>query len=150
MTEAERKAMEWLDFECERDYFGRESAIKLREMLARPVLPEEPSRVLLAKIRDARFLNTYGDNADIYTIERHILNEIHAHLTRPATREVEVWRVEWAEWNPILNGGEYLANVKQFYGEESAREYAYELGKRAYKPGHCVQVTGPHKQMVPA
>lgn len=34
MIDEEKAALEWLDFECERDYFGQRHAIKLREMVA--------------------------------------------------------------------------------------------------------------------
>ena len=33
--EAEQRALEWLDFECERDYFGQRDAINLRKLIER-------------------------------------------------------------------------------------------------------------------
>lgn len=93
MTEDERKAMEWLDEAIHRDAkwesVGDEMhRATLKAMLARPVMPEEPTPDALIAMADV-WMNTNGMNC-----WSSIYRALYAHLTAPKTKEVEV--VQWA------------------------------------------------------
>lgn len=64
-----------------------------------------------------------------------------AESTLPKTKEVEVWRVEYAHWN-----GPRIAQVDT---EGAAHSFAEHL-RDAGRDHTCIHVTGPHKQTVPA
>lgn len=63
--DADKRALEWLDFECERDYFGQREAIHLREMIGRltPSPAEQAQMKLNKEARDRRKAAGYDDDA---------------------------------------------------------------------------------------
>lgn len=111
----------------------------LQRLLAEPRLPHSPTNAMLYAMGSA----AYGEHApgpmgDAY-------RALYAHLTKPATKTVEVWRVEWA----VKIGEEWHA---QHRGEPSRAE-AERYAEKVREPGSpvaCIHVTGPHKQEVPA
>src|SRR5688572_3932311 len=95
-TDAERKAMETLDRailaqNCGRSWiFPLDELRTLKDMLARPVLPEEPSIEALIHMDNAIAGPTqYGNMRAAY-------RALRAHLSAPKTKEVEYWLVEYA------------------------------------------------------
>src|SRR5688572_2953479 len=94
MTDAERKAMEWLDnrlkIAVQDPYMSLDVARTLKDMLARPVLPEEPSIEALIHMDNAIAGPTQYDNM------RAAYRALRAHLSAPKTKEVEYWLVEYA------------------------------------------------------
>ncbi len=98
-------------------------------------MPEEPTAemrdVIAAEVR--RFIREHSPcvGLDIY-------RALYAHLSKPKTKEVEVWRVEWAD-------GDNQPRVSQFPCKGGADDWASRLPSEA-----CGRVTGPHKQTVPA
>ncbi len=103
MTEAEREAMEWLDW-C--------------------LAPGNCTPTVVAHT----------------TTLKAMLAGAGYHVP-PKTKEVEVWRVEFAhDGRPC---------IKQADTEAMAAGFVLELGKRQDLYSH-VHLTGPHKQTVPA
>lgn len=115
-TEAERKAMEWLDKVWGAHPAGPAPnyAGTIKRMLSRPVLPEEPSDELIEAMV-AGFLWPSGivetslnrPRLAAYREQmRKVYRHQHAHLTAPKTKEVEVYG--WA-----LMRGDYVITVQQ-------------------------------------
>lgn len=93
MTDDERKAVEWMDSWL-REHTGppnREAGRTLKAMLAEPRLPAELSDELVEAIWWA------CDGHKHREVAEKIVNEIRSHLTKPATKEVEV--ESWATIN---------------------------------------------------
>lgn len=136
MTDEEREAMGWLESYAalDRTNVGRFAAT-LKAMLARPVMPEEPSQEIVTLMFEAWRKN--GMCAAYYAL--------YAHLSAPKTKEVEVWRVEYAEASPdgYIPGCETHDSAAD--AESAARNFRMSIP--AYE---CVHVTGPHLQTVPA
>lgn len=57
-----------------------------------------------------------------------------------------VWRVEYAEFCAVLNGGEWVPRTRTFLNYQSARDFATDQDGCM----SCITLTGPHKQRVPA
>jgi hypothetical protein len=95
----------------------------------------------------AEHLGGWGPS-DLRAAERLLVDAANAHLsTLPKTKEVEVWRVEFAgcvatalaEWRPMM---------RTFTDRVNAESMADSM--RGDKSFACIRVTGPHKQTVPA
>jgi hypothetical protein len=73
-----------------------------------------------------------------------VLAAAESHLaTLPRTKEVEVWRIEYA----AKDGDEWLTCCKTYKRRDLAyRAFQDHLCARY----QCVKVTGPHKQEIPA
>lgn len=83
MTEAERKALEWIDKACtwsESTDSANRNRATLKAMLARPVLPEELSDEMLDVL-----LNTAMRFSDQRAEYRRAYRALYAHLTKPKT-----------------------------------------------------------------
>ena len=89
MTDEEREALAWLD-QTTAGFTSAEGVnhahrATLKAMLARPVLPEEPTREIVVLMHAAVNYEVYGDKmADAY-------RALYAHLTAPRTKTV--WEV---------------------------------------------------------
>lgn len=139
---AEKAVLEWLgrkleaaSAECsDHDFFNIKA---IQRLLAEPRLPAEPTRetrdVLATAFRRALHGNSLCIGLDIY-------RALYAHLTKPATKEVEVWRVEYA----TAQSGPHCLT---FTTEGDARRQAESMRGGI---AHCIHVTGPHKQEVPS
>jgi hypothetical protein len=142
MAEDERNVLKWLD-DLAKDYPHWVGVLKT--MLSRPVLPkdltDEDLMVVKRAVHEAAGISEYGPpTAEQARLYRAGHRALVAHLTAPKTKEVEVWRVEFA-------GGNGLPYIDQRMGEETARELAHQ---RIREGASMVRVTGPHKQTVPA
>ncbi len=116
---------------------GMKMARIIETMLARPVLPVRLTSEDAQAI-GYELATKYGVNISPAELEATFL-AMRRRFTKPKTKEVEVWRVEWASKSGI-------PFVDQFHGEraeQAARRRAME------EPGECVRVIGPHKQEVP-
>jgi hypothetical protein len=142
MTEAERKAMEWLDEMASSvasdRHWTAEYSRTLKAMLARPVLPAIPP----ADAFEAMRAQVPGHGA---ATTQFIYQALHDALTAPKTREVEVWHVEYTVW-ACENGWQPRIEV---CGDGVIAE-ARALKMRELNGKSCIRVTGPHKQTVPA
>ncbi len=106
----------------------------------------------LANAVSAEYLQAQGGvglrtTVTVYIDDFETLREAaRAHLaTLPKTKEVKVWRVEYAEAAP--DG--WMAECETCDTLEEAETYAANL--RSSAPAYdCIRVTGPHKQRVPA
>ncbi len=91
MTDDERKAVEWLEnweqhgVRMQADW---KHARTIKAMLARPVMPEEPTPEMVSLIRE-NIQSCVGWNVGSVRAYR----ALYAHLTRPKTKEVEVWAI---------------------------------------------------------
>lgn len=148
----EKEALEWLEGAIAGRWdFGSvgtarwvtKHARTLKRLLAEPRMPEEPSDEILTIMREAPLKS--GDADDDCQPEwgkrimRASYRALRSHLTKPATKEVEVWHVEYAG-----SHGEPGINVK------SCRVLADDEADRLRVVGcSCIRVTGPHKQQVP-
>ena len=142
MTEDERKAVEWLDDLSEKWSLAHARTIK--SMLARPVLPEEPSLDALVAIGRGGLASPGAP------WEASVYRALYAHLSRSATKEVERWHVEYAQFL-VVDGTtgrrDWCAQVQGFDTEAEAQRKAVDV---AHCEATCIRVTGPHKQTVPA
>lgn len=146
----QRQALEWLDRELEKGAFynhGPSPYCYLKEikfLLSRPTLPQEPSEALVSAIWRIICDSTGHPRADA----EQILAAIRADISRPKTKTVEVWRVEYAVKN---QSGEWVPQGIHYRTEAAARDQGKHLlwghSKSALE---CIRVTGPHTQDVPA
>ncbi len=141
MTEQDRKeALAWLDdWATSRSAAAAQSARTLKAMLAEPRMPEEPSEELIRVMRDGGQL---GETYELVSnaMMRHAYRALHAHLSKLATKEVDVWRIEYASCpdGPVTDTCQTAAEAHE------QAEYLRKCGQL------CIRVTGPHKQTVPA
>lgn len=127
-------ALRWLDWM--RTNAGssdvREHVVALQLLLSEPRLPAEPTQAIMMAITSS------GSVGQIY-------QAIRTAAMLPATREVDVWRVEWAlasergGWHP-------MADVHA--SKEDADKFADYL--RSTEGRQVMKITGPHRQEVPA
>ncbi len=133
--------MEWLD------NWGKDTVLSqlsvcnqhvavIKAMLARPVMPEEPTQ----EVADLmwRAATNCGQSGTLYMLAAY--RALYAHLTRPKTKEVEVWHVEYA--NTLQMAALALRDNKILADDEANRLHCMGMT--------CIRVTGPHKQTVPA
>jgi hypothetical protein len=133
MTHEEKAALEFLDG-CAGPW--KEHIATLKAMLARPVLPEIPTQAALYAMGQAWLDGKPNEDCWPY-----VYRALYAHLTAPKTKEVEVWRFEWA-----YDG---VAGCFQAHdtAEAALADLKGSLGNKHYSDR---RVTGPHKQTVPA
>ncbi len=92
-----------------------------------------------------------GFGAAIWEIT--VYRALHAHLSKPATKEVDIWRVEYA-FQAAPNSHSPLtwragsSSYEGQYAKPSAQSRAAEMEAEPERFA-CVRVTGPHKQKVP-
>lgn len=109
-------------------------------MLSQPRLPEEPSAEIIGALRDTWAPDSTISDGSL----RLIYRALYAHLTKPDTKEVEVFRLEWAR----RCGDGWDAQCSQHSTREAAEEWAKSLS--GVRHIACISVTGPHRQRVPA
>jgi hypothetical protein len=135
MTPEEKAALEWLDRailaqNCGRPWrFPLEDLRTLKSMLARPVLPEELDDDACRVLFDAWPIEYSGVGQ-----ARHAYRALRAHLTKPATKEVEV-----ELWAVYQKDGCHWGT---YSGQADAEVMA------EYRKGYVVRLTG--KTTVPA
>lgn len=141
MTPEEKAALDWLDCAeiggpaCRDEDERARTAIKA--LLARPVLPQEPSAEALRVMRVKCEAEGFSPDHTAYQCYR----ALYAHLTAPKTKEVEVWFFEW-DYRGVPGG----------HHEYSCPEACLRHLKSTLPLEHYGnrRVTGPHKQKVPA
>jgi hypothetical protein len=142
MTEKDRKAaLEWLDEMELWTHYSRGHPTMLKAMIAEPLLPREPDDIAIHAMAEA-----FRDAGNRNTNEclRAAVRALHARLSalpNPATKEVDVWHIEFA------GAAMGLPYVEQGRSLDEAERQAC---KRRSEGATCVRVTGPHKQTVPA
>lgn len=134
MTEDEKTAREWLERACDAQGPSGAPLRTLRALLDRPTLPpsfDEKTKEL--------FVRAYKHHRGGFEESMGAaLDALYAHLTKPKTKTVEVWRVEFTEhgrpacWTCL--------------SVEEAHSHAI-TARNANK--QCIRVTGPHTQEVP-
>lgn len=147
-TPEEKAALERLDMailaqNCGRGWiFPLDELRTLKAMLARPTLPEELNGAEIELLWDA-WLRARGDKKDhIMALHR----ALYAHLTKPKTKEVEFWRLEFAQRHFT---GAWQAEQEVWPNREFLDGRADEMREDTAKFA-CIRITGPHKQQVPA
>jgi len=111
-------------------------------MTAPVIMPENPTEEAIKAMRRA-VVETPIRNDGTSDIHANIYRALYAELSKPPepeTKEVEVWRVEYT-WHRD-------PRVIQCLTKESAEVTADMV--RSGSDNHCITVTGPHKQRVPA
>lgn len=79
-------------------------------------------------------------------VSARIYRALREHLSKPATKEIDVWHVEYAVTGD--GGKHWMPSIEHHTLEMNARQSeSRKLTEAAYR---CVRVTGPHKQTVPA
>jgi len=145
----EAEAMKWLD-RCIKFTKGsipdeHACAVFIKDMLSLPRLPM-PGELTDSMVEE--IWQACSPAAIHRDLARHIVSAMHAELTKPKpkTKEVDVWRVEWAY---RINDGDPWQPAGR---NESSREEALEYARRVTRGDNasCISVTGPHKQTVPA
>ena len=107
-------------------------ATTIKAMLDEPRLPKEPTAEMLHAIA-----NSQSEN-DPWNQARTDYAALYAHLTKPKTKEIDVWRVDFAvDGEPDCVG---------CLSEEAAKEFARTAEVASYT---CIKIIGPYKQEVP-
>lgn len=144
------EAMIWLrelaKYKC--DY--QKPAKTILALLADPRLPKEPSALAIDAMIGGPRCDRFGEL--LCSQWEDAYRALYDHLTspnkktKPKTKMVEVWRVEWVQypdnWKPF----------SQSEGEgEASRLWAEERAEWLRKRPHytCIRVTGPHQQEIP-
>lgn len=113
----------------------------IKRMLTEPRMPAiAPMDAITAMIEASAASTSTGKSGQW----RDIYNALRAHLAKP-TREVDVWRVEYAEASP--DGYIPSCETHDTAAEAESAARNFHLSAPAYE---CIRVTGPHKQTVPA
>lgn len=135
-AEDERRALDWLHRHA-MDITADWSAPRtIKTLLARPLLPEEPTDGAIDAMRSALHLKEWN-LTEVY-------RALYAFLTARKTKEIEVWRVEAA----VLScDGSWIPSCAVWRSKEEAEQKAYDCVRNGWK---TVCVTGPHKQTIPA
>lgn len=109
-------------------------------VLGRPALPDTLTDEMVEAIWGACVGTSHRKVAE------QIVAALRSELTKPATKTVEVWRVEWAERSHAR--AVWWPYSKTVWNEGDANN---ELNSLARNPlVSCIRITGPHKQEVPA
>lgn len=141
MTDDEKAAMDWLDHLI-KDLTPGNSIVRhartIKAMLAEPRLPKEPTRDMIDVI-------TVADGIDAPGWQKEIYRALYDHLSKPATRSVQVWHVLYSFKSAA---GTWVPLCAVYTSEGSARRWAD--WSRAQPDHDCVTVTGPHNQETPA
>lgn len=142
-TDQEREALAAVD-----RLLAPHHAAAITSMLARPTLPEVAPAAAIAAMAKANDANDWA--SDEYRW-RSIYQAVFNSVTKPETKTVEVWRVEWCAKDM---GGRYVPIAAHYPSElaAQAQETLLERIQRAAQPDGpaCIKVTGPHQQEVPA
>lgn len=113
--------------------------------LAEPRLPKVPSREAIEAMRRQWLGPNHFVTADegLAAVYRALRAHLLAEQSKPATKTVEVWRVEYTfQREP---------RIQQFDTQQEASYKADCLTLGDPNSHHaCIRVTGPHKQEVPA
>lgn len=153
MTDEQKAVMKWLDYAetCRVAYsVDHKNVTIIKAMLVEPRLPKEPTETMFRA-----FLGG-GGWVDCSTNREYFMRSwraLYAHLTKPATKTVEVWRVEFARMG---SSGEWLpdstscGHASGYFTRAQAEEEAAKLAQEPSEEYACIRVTGPHKQDVPA
>lgn len=136
-TDAEKAALVWLEERIRLAHGGERHANVIRALLARS-MPEEPTDAAIAAM-DRAFFGDLGSRPSLW---RGVYRALREELGGPATRTVEVWRVEW--WRR----GSELPGCDVFVCKHTADTFAD--GVRSDARSACVRVTGPHQHEMPA
>lgn len=137
MTEDEREALQYLARQASR---AGGLYIVLQKMLARPVMPEEPSEEMATALRVGWYSFPGGSKGADW---KAAYRALYAHLTAPKTTIIEVWRVEYCAGRAPMCEAAQSRSEAEARAERRRRE-ADEMDWR------CIRVTGPHWQEVPA
>lgn len=140
MNIRERNARTWIDSVADGGWAAvetAESARVIREMLAQPRVPEKPNEAVLDAMEGAFAKCPMGVRPMVNAYRR-----LRAELSAPATRTVEVWRVEW--WTT----GAELPGCDVFLCKGNADAFAE--GVKSEARSACVRVTEPHQHELPA
>jgi hypothetical protein len=144
MTDDNARAMLWL--EVAYDPISAENdqhRATIKRMLTEPRLPEDPTPEMLNGAREAILKQTGA----AFSID-HIASAyraLYAELTRPPTREVETWYVEYA-----IRGAHGWEPSCFILSSQADAERDAEIMRQPPDAFACVRVTGPHRQQVPA
>jgi hypothetical protein len=140
MTDAEKAALKWLDkvIDGNRGAWGvnderTRAPCAIKAMLAAPRLPAEPTKEAIKAMYEGYW--TWDGS----------YRALYAHLTKPNTKTVEVWRVECAQFMPSFP--KWYPIVCTYDTEQEARDIAVEYEKAGV--WRFIRVTGPHLQEVP-
>ena len=146
MTDQERAALAWLEeaHTHSASNINAQWRAILKSMLAQPRLPEEPHGAAIADaISHLGHGVTDGDRNIAREAIRLYHNHLYRRLTRPKTKMVEVWRVEYSIKR---SDGEWAAHSHNCDTWRHAEQSAENLRANAA----CIKVTGPHQQEIPA
>lgn len=138
MTPDQKAAIEWLEQAARRAGLAHDCT--LMAMLAEPRMPAAPSyndTVAVLALCDTAVTGT-----DLHHV-RDVWLAIHEYLTKPATKTVQVWRVEGA----VRGAERWIPGCCVYATEAEARRRALECELAGWS---CIRVTGPHEQEVPA
>ncbi len=141
MTDAEREALEWLDFEAHDAWAGKldscQHARTLKAMLSRPVMPDIGDQKVLQEL--VRVVKAGWEREDIRdligptSVAAISIRALYAHLTKPKTKTS--YRVLWTAHNDT---GEY----GPYDGVDEAARQAQNLLR---KHPDCVVTITPHE-----
>lgn len=145
MTDNDKAAaLAWLDDWChEKTGISGNAARTIKSMLAEPRMPEEPSGLHITAMFHAAHQRNCGLSPDGMADAYRALRE---HLSKPATRTVQVWLVHYAARS--TDGGKWEPRTRDFETQEGAEAHAAFLRQGTYA-AH-VRVTGPYDQELPA
>jgi hypothetical protein len=153
LTKAQQNAMEWLEsvIAAPVDFNGeRQHARTIREMIGRPTMPE-PLGIETEVLSDMVRAYNSAPDGDLARKWFAVYKALHARLSKPATKTVEVWRVEYAYRYIDSDGFRWIPNSRDFDGERARQcAAAFADEKRGQGDYACIRVTGPHDQEVPA
>ena len=127
MTEEQKAALDWLDWWTKQtgQWESRAGhARTLKDMLAEPRLPKEPTGVLLAAM-DEGFMSSLNPSHDVAM--RAIYHALYAHLTKPATEKV--WHIVFCNKH---DGGSYRKDGYR------SREAALSDAAHFLREGHAI------------
>ena len=101
--------------------------------------------------RDAlEWFDSLVRSASVKQHERSYVERIRArlcaHMAKPSTKEVDVWRVSYAKRHHVT--GQWLPEEQSWPAEAHVHMLAAQLA--CEKGVACICITGPHKQTVPA
>lgn len=135
-TRKERDALAWLDGEMQGPCPRATHARTLKAMLAAPRLPKEPTTEAIAAM--VRRSSTPLDMQAVY-------RALYAHLSKPATKMVEMWEVRYA----FYHSGKWLASSTVYPSRETCESFQrdHEPDTQQYA---CWSIVGPISREVPA
>lgn len=161
MTDAEKDARTALDNcieACENHFqwsFTIEQLRTLKAMLAEPRMPTEPDQATVDAMTRGWYRGSglgsgtvalacapYGTLGEAF---RRAWADAYAHLTKPATKTVEVWDCRWTHAGE-LKATPHHSREDAETDAKNLREHPHNKDGQRWK---CIHVTGPHEQEVP-